>query len=95
MPHFGQPAPPSDFPELGANLMRFAGALAGTTISVLTRRFAGRNGVGGLWQAMPAPRQAAPSAAHAHLNITVTCDGNIVRHHYRCCCVPPCHGCRR
>ena len=88
MPHFGQPARASDFPELGANLMRFAGALAGTTISVLTRRFGGQSGIGGPWQ-------AAPSAAHAHSNITVTCGGNIVRHHYRCCCVPPCYGCRR
>lgn len=33
-----------------------------------------------------------PRCGGGTVYIERTCNG-IVRHHYRCCCVPPCYGC--
>ena len=68
--------------QLGDNLAALAGALIANPIMMIAvgRRFT--EGVFGI----------SPQGHTHHARIEHTCHG-IVRHHYSCCCVPPCHGC--
>ncbi len=68
--------------ELGENLVALFGTLATLPVAFIGsgRRFA--EGVFGI----------SNSAGDGNVRIEQTSCG-IVRHHYSCCCVPPCYGC--
>jgi hypothetical protein len=73
-------------PALGANLAGLAGALATTAVFAGTaamRTLAARLIEG-------KPRESCRQAAST---VTLICGRRTVRHHYRYCCVPRCHGC--
>lgn len=74
--------PDSRLTQLGDNLAALAGALVANPIMMVAagRRFT--EDVFGL----------PPQSHHHGVRIEHTCNG-IVRHHYSCCCVPPCYGC--
>jgi hypothetical protein len=77
-------------PALGANVASLAGALAATAVSVFARAFAARRRGTRLMEGTP-----REPCCHGASSVTFTCDGHVVRHHYRYCCVPRCYGCRR
>ena len=77
-----------DISALGANLAALAVAL--TSTAIFTGSFAFRR-VARLAGGEPR-RQACGCEAS---RIQIACDGSVVRHHYSCCCVPPCYGCGR
>lgn len=70
------------FAELGDNLVELAAASAAIPFSLAL-------GMAGLVGRL---LHGTPRHHGEHVHIQRTCDG-IVRHHYRCCCVPPCYGC--
>ena len=76
--------PPSNpqLAELGDNLANLVGALVVNPIMMVA---AGRRFTEAVFGIQP--------PCHGHnVRIERTCHG-IVRHHYSCCCVPPCYGC--
>jgi hypothetical protein len=74
----------SDLSALGSNLANLIVALAGTPASLLVGGLGLANRVVG-----GAPRK---SCGREPACIQYTCNGSVVRHHYRYCCVPPCYG---
>jgi hypothetical protein len=77
----------SDLSALRSNMVDLIGALAATPASLLVGGLGFANRILGR-----APRQSCGREAAC---VQYTCNGSVVRHHYRCCCVPPCYGCGR
>jgi hypothetical protein len=77
----------SDLSALRSNMVDLIGALAATPASLLVGGLGFANRVLG-----GAPRQNCGCEAAC---VQYACHGRVVRHHYRCCCVPPCYGCGR
>ena len=79
-----------DLSELGANLAGFVGALAGTAVSLVARRFVV------LQHADRLTGSSRPEVrSHEVPYVQSTCGDGVVQHHYRIRCVPPRYGCPR
>ena len=78
-------------PALGSNLVALVqamGSVAGASLHLGAS--IARGVAGNVLEMLPTdPRRGGGPLPPSH------CAGGIVRHHYRYCCVPPCHGCRR
>lgn len=74
-------------PVLGNNLANLIIALVGTPASLVVGGLGIANRVLG-----GASRETTKNEAGC---VQYTCDGAVVRHHYRYCCVPPCYRCTR
>jgi hypothetical protein len=85
MPFEEQREQGADLSDIGGNFANLAIALAAMPLALMT------GGLGIANHVIAVATGDTPGCKPGH--VEYTCDGGIVRHHYRTCCVPPCYGC--